>query len=112
MEENILQFEIWCHWVRTRQKVPQFFLLFQIIFVCCSELVRPLKGLDCARTRIISFVCRITNIEEKPKPANSSSAVASAAKFNIAPVRWQHPSHVAIVPTESKGKTEGNMWEL
>jgi hypothetical protein len=35
---------------------------------------------------------------------------ASAAKFNIAPVRWQHPSHVAIVPTESKGKTEGNDW--
>jgi hypothetical protein len=31
-------------------------------------------------------------------------SVASAAKFNIAPVRWQHPSHVAIVPTESKGK--------
>jgi hypothetical protein len=30
---------------------------------------------------------------------------ASAAKFNIAPVRWQDPSHVAIVPTESKGKT-------
>jgi hypothetical protein len=31
-------------------------------------------------------------------------SAASAAKFNIAPVRWQHPSHVAIVPTESKGK--------
>jgi hypothetical protein len=36
---------------------------------------------------------------------------ASVAKFNIAPVRWQHPSHVAIVPPESKGKTEGNDWE-
>jgi hypothetical protein len=32
-------------------------------------------------------------------------SAASAAKFNIAPVRWQHPLHVAIVPTESKGKT-------
>jgi hypothetical protein len=30
-------------------------------------------------------------------------SAASAAKFNIAPVRWQHPSHVAIVPTENKG---------
>jgi serine/threonine protein kinase len=38
-------------------------------------------------------------------------SAASAAKFNIAPVRWQHPSHVAIVPTESKGKTEGNNWD-
>jgi hypothetical protein len=38
-------------------------------------------------------------------------SAASAAKFNIAPVRWQHPSHVAIVPTESKGKTEGNDWD-
>jgi hypothetical protein len=28
--------------------------------------------------------------------------------FNIAPVRWQHPLLVAIVPPESKGKTEGN----
>jgi hypothetical protein len=35
----------------------------------------------------------------------------SAAMFNIAPVRWQHPSHVAIVPPESKGKTEGNDWD-
>jgi hypothetical protein len=38
-------------------------------------------------------------------------SAASAAKFNIAPVRWQHPSHVAIVPPESKGKTEGNDWD-
>jgi hypothetical protein len=38
-------------------------------------------------------------------------SAASAAKFNITPVRWQHPSHVAIVPTESKGKTEGNDWD-
>jgi hypothetical protein len=38
-------------------------------------------------------------------------SAASAAKFNIAPVRWQHPSHVAIVPFESKGKTEGNDWD-
>jgi hypothetical protein len=38
-------------------------------------------------------------------------SAASAAKFNIAPVRWQHPSHVAIVPPESKGKTEGNEWD-
>jgi hypothetical protein len=29
----------------------------------------------------------------------------------IAPVRWQHPSHVAIVNPESKGKTEGNDWD-
>jgi hypothetical protein len=35
-------------------------------------------------------------------------SAASAAKFNIAPVRWQHPSHVAIVPPESKEKREGN----
>jgi hypothetical protein len=35
---------------------------------------------------------------------------ASAAKFIIAPVRWQHPLLVAIVPPESKGKTEGNDW--
>jgi hypothetical protein len=38
-------------------------------------------------------------------------SAASAAKFNIAPVRWQHPSHVAIVPPDSKGKTEGNDWD-
>jgi hypothetical protein len=38
-------------------------------------------------------------------------SAASAAKYNIAPVRWQHPLHVAIVPTESKGKTEGNNWD-
>jgi hypothetical protein len=43
-------------------------------------------------------------------PIRALSA-ASADKFNIAPVRWQHPSHVAIVPTESKGKTEGNDWD-
>jgi hypothetical protein len=36
---------------------------------------------------------------------------ASAAKFNIAPIRWQHPSHVAIVRPESKGKREGNDWD-
>jgi hypothetical protein len=38
-------------------------------------------------------------------------SAASAAKFNIAPVRWQHPSLVAIVPPKSKGKTEGNDWD-
>jgi hypothetical protein len=38
-------------------------------------------------------------------------SAASAAKFNIAPVRWQHPSHVAIVPPESKEKREGNDWD-
>jgi hypothetical protein len=38
-------------------------------------------------------------------------SAASAAKFNIAPVRWQHPSLVAIAPPESKGKTEGNDWD-
>jgi hypothetical protein len=38
-------------------------------------------------------------------------SAASAAKFNIAPVRWQHPSHVAIVPPESKGRREGNDWD-
>jgi hypothetical protein len=38
-------------------------------------------------------------------------SAASAAKFNIAPVRWQHPLHVAIVPTESKEKPEGNDWD-
>jgi hypothetical protein len=38
-------------------------------------------------------------------------SAASAAKFNIASVRWQHPSHVAIVPPESKRKTEGNDWD-
>jgi hypothetical protein len=31
--------------------------------------------------------------------------------FNIAPVRWQHPLLVAIVPPESKEKTEGNDWD-
>jgi hypothetical protein len=36
---------------------------------------------------------------------------ALAAKFNIASVRWQHPLHVAIVPPESKGKTEENNWD-
>jgi hypothetical protein len=38
-------------------------------------------------------------------------SAASAAKFIIAPVRWQHPSHVAIVRPESKGKREGNDWD-
>jgi hypothetical protein len=38
-------------------------------------------------------------------------SAALAAKFNIAPVRWQHPLHVAIVPPESKGKTEENDWD-
>jgi hypothetical protein len=38
-------------------------------------------------------------------------SAATAAKFNIAPVSWQHPSLVAIVPPESKGKTEGNDWD-
>jgi hypothetical protein len=38
-------------------------------------------------------------------------SAASAAKFNIAPVRWQHPSLLAIVPPESKRKTEGNDWD-
>jgi hypothetical protein len=31
--------------------------------------------------------------------------------FNIALVRWQHSLLVAIVPPESKGKTEGNDWD-
>jgi hypothetical protein len=43
-------------------------------------------------------------------PIRALSA-ASAAKFNIEPVRWQHPSHVAIVPPENKGKSEGNDWD-
>jgi hypothetical protein len=38
-------------------------------------------------------------------------SAASAAKFNIAPVRWQHLSHVAIVPPESKEKREENDWD-
>jgi hypothetical protein len=42
---------------------------------------------------------------------NRALSAASAAKFNMAAVRWQYPSHVAIVPTESKGKTEGNDWD-
>jgi hypothetical protein len=46
----------------------------------------------------------------KKVPIRALSA-ASAAKFNIAPVRWQHPLHVAIVPPESKGKTEENDWD-
>jgi hypothetical protein len=38
-------------------------------------------------------------------------SAGSAAKFNIAPTRWQHALLVAIVPPESKGKTEGNDWD-
>jgi hypothetical protein len=52
------------------------------------------------KTKLVSYITHIRAL-----------SAASAAKFNIAPVRWQHPLHVAIVPTESKGKTEGNDWD-
>jgi hypothetical protein len=50
-------------------------------------------------------------IKSKESTQTKALSAASAAKFNITPVRWQHPSHVAIVPPESKGKTEGNDWD-
>jgi hypothetical protein len=77
--------------------------VLKAVFVLGKELgVEVLDEVD----RLFNNVSRLT--EERRYRALSA---ASAAKFNIAPIRWQHPLHVAIVPPESKGKTEENDWD-
>jgi hypothetical protein len=58
-----------------------------------------------------ALVVMVVGLRKYWKISIRDLSAASAVKFNITPVRWQHPSHVAIVPTESKGRTEGNNWD-
>jgi hypothetical protein len=73
-------------------------------------------AMDLTNGKLLTYLREIEEkaenvLSDKQVPNIRALSAASAAKFNITPVRWQHPSHVAIVPTESKGKTEGNNWD-
>jgi hypothetical protein len=86
-----------------------------MLLTLALHVLSGLHGCDDARirkkrkTRNLN-ICRHQN--DSKDVAMQALSAASAAKFNITPIRWQHPSHVAIVPTESKGKTEGNDWDI
>jgi hypothetical protein len=85
-----------CVWMLVFQSLPNVLVLrLEIPCLCCSNFQLMFPSVNVASLYI---------------PIRALSA-ASAAKFNIAPIRWQHPSHVAIVPSESKGKTEENDWD-
>jgi hypothetical protein len=84
-------------------------LLMTSVCVCVCKRVFSEKMLSDSEILFWSIIAIQILLTSHSIQIRALSA-ASAAKVNITPVRWQHPSHVAIVPTESKGKTEGNDW--